>query len=118
MSFRQPGGHLRKICQQLRKIGPGLVDLVAKRLSIDVLHGDKLPALCLTNLIDMRDVWMVKAGGSLRLQVETAHTIFIGSELDRQELQRDIAVEFRVSCQVDFAHPSHTEQRAHLVMSD
>ena len=52
----------------------------------------------------MRDVRMIQRRERLRLAREPRHSIGIGSEPLRQDLQRDITTELRVACAVDLAH--------------
>src|SRR5437667_1550541 len=102
---------------------------LAQRLAIDKLGRDEMRAFphrptpsglpawgprCratapLVDLVNRNDVRMVKRRSSLCLLNEAAHPLLIGSHLNRQNLQRNLAIEFRVLGKIHLTHPSRAK---------
>src|SRR5258705_11266389 len=106
MSFRQSLRHLNQILQQLREWCFVSMDLMAERFAVDKLHRDVVRAFALTDLVDMRDVWMIESSGRLCFTNKPLHSITIRREVGRQNLQRDFTIELGVLPQVHLAHPA------------
>ena len=64
------------------------------------------------------DVRVVEAGEDLRLPREPGEAIGIIREGVGQDLQRDLAVELRVSGLPDLAHPALAEEGGHVVVPE
>ena len=69
----------------------------------------------LTNLIDVRDVGMIERRSSCCLLLEAAHSISMGSQIGRENFQRDFTMQPRVFSEIDFAHPARTKLGADFV---
>ena len=41
------------------------MNLLAQRITVDVLHGDEVRAFALADFVDVRDVRMIECGGGL-----------------------------------------------------
>ena len=94
------------------------MDLIAQSIAINVLHGDEMYAFALTDFVDVRDVRMIERGSGGGLLLEAAHSIPISSNLGRQDLQRDFAMQPQIFRQINFAHAPFAEQRADLITID
>ena len=78
---------------------------MAQRLAIDVLHRDELLAVRpLTQRVDRADVRMIERRERARLAREAGAAPGVGGEVQRQDLDGDVATELGVVCAVDLAH--------------
>ena len=68
--------------------------------------------------MDLGDVGMVEAGENLRLSLEAGQAIRIGSERLWKHLQRDLAVELRVSGLVDLPHPALADEGGDVIVAE
>ena len=71
-----------------------------------------------TNLVDVRDVWMIQRGRGFRFTNETFHPVAIRSHIRRKNFQRNFAIEFRVLRQIHLTHPARAEFAENPVMGD
>jgi hypothetical protein len=98
-------------------------------VALDQLHDDGAPF----EAVHVRDVGVVERGERLCFALEarepvvlracagrlrTSRGVGTGRQGIRQDLQRDVAVEFRVAGTVDLAHSTRTEGRADLIRSE
>src|SRR5215813_4666246 len=51
---------------------------------------------------------MVEGGEDLSLTFEARHAVGIQDEFGRQDLQRDVAIQFGIAGSIHFAHPART----------
>ena len=77
-----------------------------------------LDAIRLLEILDARDVRVVQRCEELRFALEPGDALFIGSELIRQNLDRDLAIELGVASAVDFAHSALADGRDDLVRAE
>ena len=61
---------------------------------------------------------MIECGEDLRFALETRQPIGIPGEVERQDLDCDVATEFGVARAVDFAHAACTDQGADFVSAN
>src|SRR5678816_2051444 len=92
------------------------VDLLAESYAFNKLHGDEVRPLALTNLVNVRDVWMVESSGGRGLLFETAHSILVNSHFGGKNLQGDFAMELQILRQINFAHPALADLGNRAVM--
>src|SRR5262249_36336228 len=59
-----------------------------------------------SDMIDNEDVWMIERTRGLSFLLKTGQTIFIGRERGRENFNRYVAPEFRISCAPNLAHAS------------
>ena len=104
VSFGQPFGHILQVPQKLSQISSFAMDLLAQGIALDVLHRDEMQPINFTNLVDVRDVWMIQRGRGFRFTNETFHPVAIRSHIRRKNFQRNFAIEFRVLRQIHLAH--------------
>jgi hypothetical protein len=76
---------------------------------LDQFHRQKRDAVGLLNRKDRDDVRVVQSGQDLRFPLEAGEAIGIVGEGIRQNLDRHVAIEFRISGLVDFAHAAGAE---------
>ncbi len=79
------------------------------------LHGEGMDAAGLLEPVDLRDVLMVERRKGLRFAPEAGDAVRVGRERLGQDLDRDIAVEPRVSRPVDLPHPAGAEGREDFI---
>ena len=61
------------------------------------------------------DVWMVERRSSLSFLHKAPHALLFQSNIGRKNLQRDLAIQFRVLREINFAHPARAELRDDFV---
>ena len=118
MCFRQPLGDLVQEFEQNLQLALSRVSLLSQRLAIDKLHRNEVSAFALANLIDVRDVGMIERGCGLRLLNETAHAIFVCSDIAGQNFQHDGAPELQIFGEINLAHSALANLRADLVTAE
>ena len=110
ITFRgQTFGHMLQVTQEFPQLGVLAMNLVAERGALDELHGDIVHALVLTNLEDLRDVWMTKRRGRLSFLNKAPHPILICGDIGRQNLQRDFAIELCILREEHLAHTARAD---------
>jgi hypothetical protein len=70
------------------------------------------------NFVDGGYVGVLQAGGRPRFPNKPPNPVWVGSQLCRQDLQSNGAIEPGILSEVDFSHPPHAEQRTNLVGID
>ena len=80
-----------------------------------VLHHEEQRIAVFANLEDLADVGMIDRGHGHRLAAQALARARIGGRLGRQQLDRDLTIEPRVSGKIDLAHASRAESRENLV---
>ncbi len=116
--FCQAFSNLLQISQQLSQFGLLTMDLIPQCCSVNKLHRDKVLAVHFSNLIDMRDVWVIERSRGFCFANETSHAFLIRSNFRRQDLQRYLAIKLRVFRQINFTHPAFAKLRADLVAAE
>ncbi len=108
-------GHLLQITQELPEVAVLTMDLFAQGDAINKLHCDEVKhfvsitleflsfvspswrfGLCLTSLVDVRDVGVVQRSRGCGFLDEAAHAIVMGGNFGRQNLESNSAVQTRV----------------------
>src|SRR5215470_2024514 len=93
VGFGQALSYLLQILQQPWQFATLLMDLRAQRNPLQQFHRDVIDTIALTDLEDLRDVWMTEGGSSLRLLLKPPHSILIVSNSRGQYLQRHLAMQ-------------------------
>src|SRR5437870_902556 len=105
------GCDLRGYIERLAESHARRLQSQSQRHSVDELHRDEMHSVHFFDLINMGNVRMVESGGGSRLANETLHAIAMRSNICRQNLQRNFAVEFCILGQIHLAHPARAELR-------
>ena len=111
-------GHLDREVQRPDRTQRPAGDDLAERLAAQQLHGDEGDALGLANLVNHGDVRMLEGRRGARLLHEPVASHGIGDERGRQHLQRDVAVETRITGPVHLAHAAGAEWSENLVRTE
>jgi hypothetical protein len=59
----------------------------------------------------MPDVRMIERGRSFCFLNKAPHSVLIGGDIRRQNLQCDFAIKFRILCEMNFAPPAPSCER-------
>src|SRR5256885_10384279 len=94
------------------------MNLFAQRRAVDEFHRDEMRAGLLANLIDVRDVWVIQGGGSLRFLNEAPHSIPVGRNVGRQDFKRYASSQLRILRQIHFTHSALADLRADFIASE
>jgi len=84
-------------------------------LSFNKLRRDEVKTICFSDFVDGDQVGMIQRRKRARFTPETGDTIGIGKKMQRQELERDHTIEFVVVGEINFAHPSRSEELLDLI---
>jgi len=68
--------------------------------------------------VDCADVWMLERGKDLRFALKPGEPFCVAGERVRQDLQRNIARQPRVTGTIDLAHAAGAERAGDLVRAD
>ena len=94
-------------CQPLRQI-----------LALDEFHHEGLDAVGILEPVDGRDVRVIQGRKDFRFALEPRHSFRVSRDRLWQDLNGDIAIEPRVACSIDFAHPARAEGGDNLVRTE
>jgi hypothetical protein len=90
-------------------------DPLCQVLPVDEFHHEGTNAAGLLETVNMRNIGVVKRSERLRFARESRQAIGVAGESVRQDLQRDIPIEFRVTGSVDLSHATFADQRRNFV---
>ena len=90
----------------------------AQGLALDQLHGDVDVPVGFADLVDRADVRMIELRRQPRLAQQPRARRGIGERRGRQDLERDVAVEPRVTGPVHLAHATRTDKAYDLERTD
>ena len=80
-----------------------------QRAALQILHGDEGAAVLLADVMNGADVGMIQGGRGPSLALESAQRLPVASQIVRQELEGDEAMEPGVLRLVDHAHAAAAE---------
>ena len=83
-----------------------VADQAAKRLVAHQLYDDEGHTVLLADVVDRGDVGVIERSREPRHLMESRATLRVSSQLWRQDLEGDIAIESRVGRLVDHTHPA------------
>ncbi|SLD83683.1 Uncharacterised protein [Mycobacteroides abscessus subsp. massiliense] len=99
--------------------GAVVLDDVTQGDAVDVLHHDvgQRPGrgLGLAGVVDGDDRGVIQGGGVLGLPTETEIEAGVPGQVGAQHLDRDVAVQPQVACQVDLGHAAIAEDLPQLI---
>ena len=119
--FPTPLGSGLRLSHAGSSTAPGRIEFVILRhalthgLALNKLSRDEIHRVDLRDLVNRDDVGMVECRDSFRFLPKAPHAILIGGEINRENLERDFAIQSRVLRQIDFAHPARTQRGKHFV---
>jgi hypothetical protein len=100
-----------------RRTSEAVEDLVQAR-PFHELHGEVVPALELSDLVNRDDAGVVQVGDGLGLVPEAAHLVVVGPGPGADHLEGDRPIQAELSRPVDDPHASPAPHPPHLVVSD
>src|SRR6266540_7293446 len=86
MSLRQSFGDVLQVTQKLLQFGPLPMNLLAQSHAIDKLHGNEVGAVVLSDLEDLRNVWVTQRRSRLCFANESLHAIAIRRDVGWKNL--------------------------------
>ena len=95
-----------------------MLHAIRQRLAFNQLQHKKANATGLFEVIDGRDIRMIKRRQYFSLALEAAHTIRIARELFRKDFDRNFTFEFRVVCPIHLTHAAFAKQAGDLVCAE
>jgi hypothetical protein len=95
-----------------------LRDPIGERGPLDQLHDQCVEAARILEAIDLRDVRMVERRKELRFPTEPCEAVGIVGQGGQQDLDRDKAIQRRITGAVDISHPARADERRDLVRAN
>jgi hypothetical protein len=117
MRGRKRAAGLNRDLENVRQIQSRL-RVIAQRTSVDELRRDERRFAGPADLVDREDVRMIQCRGGPGFLHKPAQAVLVRRDFDRQNLQRDLAIERGVLRQVHLAHPARAERGANFVMAN
>src|SRR5215211_3736031 len=72
----------------------------------------------LPNLVNRKDIWMIKRRGCLCLLLEASQPIFKSCEITSQQFKRNFPAERCVLTQEHFTHTTSADKTKHFIVAD
>src|SRR5262249_13040037 len=91
---------------------------IAKGLAINILRNDIARPFERTDLMDGKNVWMIKSGSGSCFLDETTDALVILTNVAVQHLKGNWSVQLSIHCAKDLSHSSRANQLLNLVASD
>ena len=80
----------------------------AQGLPIDKFHPNEIYTAALADFVDMCDVGVVERRRGFCFLRKSPHPLLIVRKLDRQNLQRNLAIQFGIQREIHLSHPALT----------
>ena len=106
------------ISQRFRQRDAPAAQTPAERLALDELGRDEVRAVVDVHVVDGDDVRVIEAGGGARLLGEAPKAVLARRIPREQQLERDLALEFRVVGEIDLAHSAGTDQGTDFIAAE
>ncbi len=113
-----PSGDLKGICDRASRGQCSAFEAGAQRFAVHQFGDDERGAAVVSEFEDREDVWMRELGDAHRLALEPAERTRVHRELGGQDLYGDLAIEPRIACSIDCAHPARADRRDDLVVPE
>jgi hypothetical protein len=88
---------------------------VGQRLSLEAFHYEEVDPVLTANIMEHTDVRVVQTGNGFGFAFETLLAGGIRRKMSRKNLDRNRAIEPRISGAIDFAHSTRAEWRKNFV---
>ena len=95
-----------------------LRDPIRERRPLDEFHDERGDATGILESVDLCDVWIVQCRQRPGLALETSQALRIRCHAGRQDLDRHVAIEARVTGAIDLAHSAASNQLDDVVRPD
>src|SRR5262249_34972512 len=86
-----------------------MLDVFRERLAFHEFKHQESRLIRFLQIIDGGDIRMIERGENFSFALETAHTLGIARKFAGQNLDRDITLQFCVTCAIYLAHSAPTE---------
>src|SRR5262245_49901967 len=96
----------------------GATYAIVQRVALDQLEHQGRCVAGVFEAVDCRNVRVIERGEQACFAFEARHTTGVGGEPRRQDLQRDLASQFRVARAIHLSHAAHTQQTQGCVGAD
>jgi hypothetical protein len=110
VSAAEDVGDFRGDAERLAQLHRSAGHETAQRLAFDELHRDVGDRILAADVVDGHDVRMIESRGGARLLLEAPERLGAG-DVRRQDFQRDVAVELRITGAVNLSHSAGADRR-------
>ena len=103
---------LGELPRDVERIGNGdrsLRDPLLERGPFDELHDDRADVAAMFESVDVRDQGMIQGGEHARFALEPRQPVRIVNDRIGKDLDRDLALEARITGAIDLAHATRAE---------
>jgi hypothetical protein len=111
-------GDLSRDRQRVGERHRSLRDSIGERLPANELQHKRVHGAAVVEAVDVADVGVAERGEELRFATEAGEPLAVGGKRLRQNLERDVAIEFGVAGAIDLAHAARANQRDDLVRAE
>jgi hypothetical protein len=111
-------GDLDRRRDRLVDRGGALGQPIRQRLALEKLHDEKRRAILLAHVVQRADVRMIELRDRPGLAIKALAELRIGCKGVRENLDRDRAIEPRVSGFVHLSHPTGADERQDFVWAE
>jgi hypothetical protein len=115
MSFFQPMADFSCIFQYLLDRERSLIQTVGEGFAFQVFHNQKIDAVLMTDIVERADVRMVQGRNRTCFAFKPLLCVRIGRKMCRKDLNRDRALQPRITSAIHFAHAAGAERRDDLI---
>jgi hypothetical protein len=95
-----------------------LRDPIRESRTLDELHDQEGTGLAFFDAMNVRDIRMVERGENLRFAPKARQSIDIRCDGGKKNLDRDVAIQFRITGPIHLAHAAHADERSNVVASE
>src|SRR5688572_13326169 len=67
------------------------------------------------DVVNGKDIWMIKRSGCLGLLLKTLQSILVVAESGRQDFDRHVAIQLLIACAIDLTHSAFANLRADFI---
>src|ERR1041385_739677 len=115
---RKPTDDLLRIVRNFPDWNGTLIQTFTQLFALQQFGNYERSAFVFTNVINSKDVWMIKCRCSLRLLLKTSKSIRVVRKIRRQEFYRYFAIKSGIVSAVDFTHSASAKFRNDAIVGD
>ena len=87
-------------------------------VALDELHDDRVDVAALFESVDVRDEGMIQGGEHARFALEPRQPVWIVNDRIGKDLDRDLALEARITGAIDLAHATSAEHADDFIRTE
>src|SRR5438876_12324935 len=101
--------HLNRVMDGFALCDCTIIETLFYGFTFEQLRDDIRRIVMCPNIVNGENVWMIQRARRLRLLLKAPQSIPVLRKRRRQNLDRYVAIQFRVMRQINLAHPARTD---------